>query len=181
MIRHIFTAVFQGRRMRDFVSTSSQNWKSDLFRILAGHRPSSALPIHVLDFRPLDSFWNQNASMSTRVENRGQILNFSPTVKLGDEKSEWIFQVQPGTQPLVYFRGAAALAQRFSQDFNLNAVSAPSTGWIWLKWILANPLPSQSSLAPAYQISTQLGNLFARKIASLPEISVAILRGSFHK
>jgi len=48
---------------------------------------SSALPLHVSDFRYVVAFWHQSASSATGVENRGHFLSPSP-VKLsrGREK-----------------------------------------------------------------------------------------------
>ena len=67
---------------------------------------SSMLPLRSLHFRFIALFQHQRASKGARVENRSQIREFSPRVKLrgglGDMRlCERMNQVEAGSRPLI--------------------------------------------------------------------------------
>jgi len=64
--------------------------------------------LQLLDFRYVTLLQNQRALNWIEVEKRGQILPFSPPVKISgrvpvDEMSQWTFQAQRRTQSLINF------------------------------------------------------------------------------
>ena len=69
---------------------------------------SSMLPVHVSDLRYLIPYRNQSASKATvqvELENRGQILHFSPIVKFRGgvgEISKSILRLQLRTKPHIF-------------------------------------------------------------------------------
>ena len=72
---------------------------------------SSSLKLQVLGFRNIAPFQSYNASKTTGVENQAKNSHFLTPRKIygrGGKMSEWINQVQPMTEPLIYFCRVAA-------------------------------------------------------------------------